>query len=308
MSGPGMHLEDGALVRLLDGQPAPGEDAGHLGGCAVCQARLRKLERLSAGFSRVVAAGRAAEPAPPADLWQRVQAAAGGGVRGGVAGGAQGMGAAGGAGAAGAGVVDLARERERRAGRGRVAPRRAGLPGSPAARAAAVAALLVGGALSAEPVRAWIADGFREVIAALGGGGADPVPVRVPSAAESAAPAITVSFVPAGDRLLLRIDEPQPTGSLVVVFEDRTDAVGEVLTEDEDASLVVLPDGFRARNAGGRDWSYRFRVPGTLAGVRVVIGGRTVAELTPADGSAVLELGSPTSGGPPPGEPASPPR
>lgn len=266
MSGRATHLDDGALIRVLDRQPAPEDDAGHLTDCAVCQARLRKLERLSAGFSRVLTAARPAEPAPPPDLWQRVQSAAPGGAEG--------------------AVIDLARERERRAGR-RAGPRW----GSPATRAAVVAGLLLAGALSAEPVRAWIADGIERAVLALRGGAPEPAPASVPGAVGSGAAAVTVSFVPAGDRLLVRIDEPQPAGTVHVVFEDRSDAMGEVLTEDEDASLLVLPDGFRARNAGGKDWSYRFRVPTTLARVAVVIGGRTVAELTPADGSAVLELG-----------------
>lgn len=264
MSDRAGHLDDGALVRVLDRQPTPGEEAAHLADCTLCRARLHTLEVRSAGFSELLMAGRAAEPAPPADLWQRVQAAAPGG--------------------AGGAVVDLARERERRAGRG------SGFPwGSPAARAAAVAGLLLAGALAAEPVRAWIAEGIERAVLALTG---DPqaAPGRAPAPAESAAPAVKVSFVPAGDRLLIRIDEPQPAGTVRVVFENRPDALGEVLTEDEDASLLVLPDGFRARNAGGKDWSYRFHVPATLAGVRVLIAGRPVAELMPADGSAVLEV------------------
>ena len=74
------------------------------------------------------------------------------------------------------------------------------------------------------------------------------------------------------------------------MFEDRADAVGEVLTADGTASLVVLPDGFRARNRPDSDWSYRFRVPSSLRSVTVEVGGEAMAELTPAAGMAEVGL------------------
>ena len=260
------HLDDAALVRVIDRQTTPDDDDAHLAGCDACQARLRTLQARSAGFSRALASARAAEPAPPADLWRRVQAAA--------AAGPQSV------------VVDLGRERQRRA-RGHAGPRW----GTPAMRAAAVALLLVGGALTAEPVRAWIAGAIETAVLALRGGPADPTgtgPVPMPTAPS----AVTVSFIPAVDRLVLRIDESQPAGTVHVIFENRPDALGEVLTEDEDASLLVLPDGFRARNVGEKEWSYRFTLPATLAGARIVVAGRTVAEPAPEDGELRLDLGA----------------
>lgn len=261
------HLDDGALVRTLDGQPVAGDEAGHLHDCAVCRARLRTLAGRSAGFTRAVAGTRAADPAPPPELWDRIQAAASAGP------------------AEGAGV-DLGRERERRAARGLRARR---LPGSPLARAAVVVGVLLVGALVAEPVRAWIGSAIGRAVGALRGE-SEFEPAPFPAAADPGS-AVAVSFVPAGDRLVIRVDEPQQAGTVRVVFEDRADAVGEVLTADETASLVVLPDGFRARNRADSDWSYRFRLPSSLRSVTVEVGGEEMAELTPAAGVAEVGLG-----------------
>lgn len=154
------------------------------------------------------------------------------------------------------------------------------------ATAAAMAVLLFAGALTAQPVRQWLAAGIERVVSALRGdadGGATPT-------TESATTAVAVSFVPAVDRIEIRIDEMQRMGTVAVIFEDRQDALGEVLTDDSDAALLVLPDGFRVRNDSARTWSYRFRLPATLDGARLVVHGEVVADLAAADGSVVLPL------------------
>lgn len=260
------HLDDGVLVRLLDRERVAWKDVAHLESCAWCQARSARVAGRSARFSAALASGILHEAEPPTDLWARVQAAAALEPD---------------AWRAGDGAVldlDHARRRHpRRVTRGR---------GRSMATAAVMAVLLFAGALTAQPVRDWLAAGIERVVSALRGdadGGAEPT-------AESATTALAVSFVPAVDRIEIRIDERQRAGTVAVVFEDRQDALGEVLTDDNDAALLVLPDGFRVRNDSARTWSYRFRLPATLDGARIVVHGEVVAELVPADGNAVLPL------------------
>lgn len=60
MSDTALHLDDGTLVRVLDGSLLPGESPEHLADCERCLERLGELEETSAvvSFARV-AAGRA---------------------------------------------------------------------------------------------------------------------------------------------------------------------------------------------------------------------------------------------------------
>jgi predicted anti-sigma-YlaC factor YlaD len=87
----GPHIEDGDLVRLLDGECPPQEERllrTHLGECADCRREADELERLSKGFSLALergdpasAAGEAGEirqdeavvPRLPAHRWTRFQ-------------------------------------------------------------------------------------------------------------------------------------------------------------------------------------------------------------------------------------------
>lgn len=261
------HLDDGTLVRLLDRERVAWSDVAHLESCSSCQARSARLAGRSARFSAALASGIPDEAQPPTDLWARVQAAAtlepdawqaGDGVR-----------------------LDLDHARRRR----HHSPTRASR-GRPVATAAALAMLLFAGALTAQPVRQWLAAGIERAVSALRGdvdGGAEPT-------VESATTAVAVSFVPAVDRIEIRIDERQGEGAVAVLFEDRRDALGEVLTDDNDAALLVLPDGFRVRNDSGRTWSYRFRLPATLEGARVTVHGEVIADVAAADGNILLPL------------------
>ncbi|HEX8451164.1 MAG TPA: zf-HC2 domain-containing protein [Longimicrobium sp.] len=64
------HLDDGALVRLIDGEAADGERAGveaHLAACPVCAARLGSLRRRSVNLGVLLARGDFAVPAAPSD-------------------------------------------------------------------------------------------------------------------------------------------------------------------------------------------------------------------------------------------------
>jgi hypothetical protein len=139
-------------------------------------------------------------------------------------------------------------------------------------RAAALAGLLVTGALIAEPSRQWIIDRFSTTDTTIDP--TQPIDQFEPVAAAA-------GFVPRSGTILIRIDSRQQDGTITLHFEERADVMGEVITDDPDADLLVLPpDGFHVRNEQGDTWSFRFRVP---LGVRVQlqIAGVAVAGIEP---------------------------
>ena len=52
-------------------------------------------------------------------------------------------------------------------------------------------------------------------------------------------------------------------------------------------ALLVRPDGFHVRNGAADDAHYEFRLPATLARVRVQVGDRIIATLSPGEASVV---------------------
>lgn len=256
MNATGPHLDDGAIVRLLDEQPLPGEHDGHLSTCATCHRRLATLNRESDGLTRLLRDARLAEPGPPADLWARVQAGANRSLAGDDADGGPRP-------QLGEGAVRGARHTR--------------WPRHSLAAAAVLACLVIAGALTAEPVRDWISGALRSVTTLLG-----------PD--DTASSSVAVSFVPVADTLTISFDEVQQQGVAHVVLEDRSDAQAEIMTDDPNATLLVLADGFRVRNAAGLTWSYRFQLPRTLAQVRIVVAGRTVQIIAPAEGRTVVDV------------------
>lgn len=229
------HLDDADLVRILDLEPEPAtvEMKSHIGECAECASRLRQLEARASALSALLESSRPAMPAPPADLRDRIAAR----------------------------VATIPQDRSRR---------RWWTTGL--ARAAALAGLLITGALVAEPSRQWIID--RVVPRA-------PAVENAVPGTRSAPVATQVGFVPSGNAIVIRIDNRQRDGTVTLQFEDRSDVMGEVITDDPDADLLAMPPtGFRIRNEEGDTWSYRFRVP---LGVRVevIVAGATVAAIEP---------------------------
>lgn len=238
-TGP-QHLDDAALVRILDRQPLHDDDSsqlsGHLARCDDCRARYRSIERRDQALQGLLQRARPAEPAPPADLLER--------------------------------ALETARRRAR-------GPRRRA--DSPLLRAAAVAAILFAGALTAEPVREWLGATARQLMAALAP--LTPPPPATPiTPAPSADDAVEVTIVPAGDRLVLRFDAAEPGAVARIRFQERVDASGQILGNAPAPGLVALTDGFRVRNAGVRGTHYRFTVPAGMP-VEIRIGDRVAETL-----------------------------
>ncbi len=124
----GLHLDDTALVRIIDGEAADRENAAsHLDLCGTCRFRLRRMKAQSDRLARLLEHTAAALP-PPAYDADFLEILHGGGVRGRDA----------------AVAADGRGHRARTAGRSRMMRRWAA--------AAAFAGLL----LSVSPVRAWV--------------------------------------------------------------------------------------------------------------------------------------------------------
>lgn len=258
MNGTGRgHLEDGAILRILDAEPFEAGEVEHVEACDVCRRRAEELRWRTAALSEVLAGADEVWGQVPEDLWEGIQS--------------------------NPSEEPPAGRPEKRGRRPRLDPRRWGW----AAQAAAVAGILMAGGLAAEPVREWV----RQAVVELLG---DPVPDPVPApATEIDAPAaVTARFIPEGPEVVLRLDSPQDAGTLTVRFEARSDAQGQIFTTDQDADLVVNPDGFRALNEPDDEWSYRFLVPEGLEGVTVWVAGQLVRTLPSAPGGEhTLSLG-----------------
>lgn len=231
------HLDDGALVRILDRQPLPDDDTAHLEGCDLCMARYRVIERRTGAFHGIMDRAVPAEPAPPPDLLERARGAT----------------------------------------RGPTGARGRGIGISPG-RAAAVIALLVAGALAAEPVRDWVTEAARELAVTLGLA-ERPTPPALGAGVE-------VTIDPVGDTLVLRFDAPEPGGLARITFHDRPEASGRAPDDPSASGLVALPDGFRIRNADAAGSRYRFTAPAGML-VEVRVGDRMIAALRGEPGEEV---------------------
>lgn len=250
-----MHLTDGTLVGIIDGLPLPQEvDEDHLNRCTACQQRAAMLEARLRRLTLALDEARAAEPPPPADLWDRVRAA----------------------GDRRQAVPALPDPHVLHTGSKPSAPRPRMSQHAwkrPIRIAAALAGLLIAGSLTAESVREWLADGVVHVVTALRGG--NPIP---PVEADAA---VSVRVMPVGESMDIQLEHSQQSGVLRVTFEERDDALAEIITSDVDADVLVLPDAFHVRNGSARNWSYRFRFPDRLSAVRIVVDGALVAALRP---------------------------
>ena len=233
------HLPDGALIRWIDSETAPAEREelwAHLEQCDGCAERLDLLQRRSVRLSALLVATQ-----PPVPEW----VPSGASVQ--------------------AEVVSIESARERRA------LRSAALSRAPWLRIAAGLALLLAIGVVAPPVRAWVVEwagrGWGEVAAVFGAGEREVGP---PAATD---PGHTrVSFVPAGEELVLEIARRQTGGALILQVHDAADATVEV-RGGRGENVLVLPERVRVENPAGSSADYRVTLPPGLESVRVRVGG-----------------------------------
>jgi pyruvate/2-oxoglutarate dehydrogenase complex dihydrolipoamide acyltransferase (E2) component len=241
------HLDDGALVRLIDGEAAEDERAGveaHLAACPVCAARLGSLRRRSVNLGLLLARGDFAVPAPSVPA---------------------------------APMDELAARREAR----RAAP---AAPSRVWLRAAAVAALVIGAGLFSSPVRAWFRD-LLGGAASNAPVAVQPAPAPAPAPAEgSPATSARVRFTPQGDELAVEIAHAQASGALVLATSPSSAATAEVRAPAGAlADLLVLPTGLRIDNRETSVAEYHVAVPTTVQRVRVRIGTAPALTVTAAE-------------------------
>jgi hypothetical protein len=176
----------------------------------------------------------------------------------------------------GAGVeVDLlARARAREAVRqvNRTARGRSqwGLP----LRAAAAVALILVGALAADPLLAWVHDHWWP------GKHAERVVETLPAAtvAPEAKHGPVVLFEPTSGTFEISIANPQTTGSIRLQVRDVARASAEVSNPGEEA-ILVLPSGLHVENQASSEASYTLTLPASLRKVEVTIGDRRATTL-----------------------------
>ena len=134
-------------------------------------------------------------------------------------------------------------------------------------RAAAVIALLIGGAVAVPPVRAWIANVARVAWARVTG---ESTRVEPRPGGTGTTEAGAVSFVPAGVALTIRV--PARAGARLIletVEGNRVTAVG--INGHAVPGLVVLPEELRLGLPSDSS-DYLVRIPAGLTGVRVMVG------------------------------------
>jgi anti-sigma factor RsiW len=244
------HVDDGDLVRLLDGEldpPAAAAIRDHLAACDDCARTHDRLARRSESLAGMLDASAAtldpppvAEGSPGAAAPRRGRPSA---------------------------VAD-----ENRPARDRGLMRSAGRTGAVTRegrsrwwRVAAAVALLLGAGLLAPPVRAWVADRIDDVRERIVG-----EPPGEPTGADAAG--ATVLRLPApGPRLVVESTRPGARSVLVVRRVAGEEAVLEV--PGPGATVVVLQDGFRLEE-GAEGLEYLLGAPSSVE--RIV--------LRPADG------------------------
>ena len=246
------HPDDGALLRLLDGED-DGDTAAareHVATCADCRRRLatlrRRGERLAVLLARTDFPVPASAPGPVGevasdDAIPAIEASPSSDAK----------------------VIPL----RRRTAAASTDSRRTWL------RAAAIVLLVLGVGVVATPARAWIAAFLSDLM-----GGGDPAPVETPVAPPTvdqppAAPAASssVRFVPAGSTFRIDVAHEQAAGGLTLLRAEGESATAEVLGGEAD--LLVLPSGLRIGNRAGSAADYRVSVPAGVRRVTVRVGG-----------------------------------
>lgn len=152
-------------------------------------------------------------------------------------------------------------------------------------RAAALAALLLGGAVLASPARAWITEWIaRQWTAATAAPGAESASPPTPASTSGGAAGTRVRFVPAAATFEVDFAARQPGGVLLLEQGNGSDVVVvEVVRGAPGAELLVLPAGVRVRNPANGPAAYRVTVPPGVEQVRVRIAGDAAGDFGGAE-------------------------
>jgi anti-sigma factor RsiW len=192
-------------------------------------------------------------------------------------------------------IDELARLRALNAARGAVARHPAGSPAAQTAfltRIAAVAALLVFGAVAASPVRAWFSEWLTPGIQSE----------SIPPAAQTAEPVRPslgppISFRPAGGVFRIELAYPQAVGTITVGVGNSDRATAQLLGA-QDESILVLPSGLRVENGPASTASYRIDLPAEpRSSLQIDPGTGVIEEITvaPGDVPVMIDLAGGTS-------------
>ena len=150
-------------------------------------------------------------------------------------------------------------------------------------RAAAAIALIVFGALGANPLFAWVREhvvpGARshETVLTL------PATTVVPEVRRGP----VVLFEPTMGIFTVTVANPQPVGTIRLQISDVERASAEVSNPGNEA-ILVLPSGLSVQNSATSLASYTITLPRALRKVSVKIGDRTVATIIPEPDSGTI--------------------
>ena len=160
-----------------------------------------------------------------------------------------------------------------------------------AVRVAAATAAVLAIALTAAPVRAFVAAGWQAVMTLFSAASTPAFDVQQASS--------LVSFVPQGEDFLVDFVNTQSRGTLSVVVDTGVAASARVLGGDGLDELIVLQAGLRVRNRTVSSSDFELRLPPSLRNIEIRIAGRTVATFstTGLSGGARWEVDLSTSGG-----------
>lgn len=231
------HPEDGELVRYLDHQ-LPHEERRalltHLSECADCAARLSKLKHESDTVSAYLGS-----------LHEYVA------------------------------VDEVARARSLSAARQAARARRSNVPARTRmwARAAAAAGVIVLGAYTVQPVRAWVTDQLDRIF-----GDAPASPTATIAEESVLARGSRVTFNPVNEVFVLEIEHLQASGAVVLEVRDQQEASAQILS-GRDESILVLPGGLRVENEPSSEAIYSVTLPARFRLVQIFAGGRPIAIL-----------------------------
>lgn len=249
-TGDDQHVSEADLVRYIDGELTVAERARvaeHLLGCRGCAAELESLRSARDGFAALLAGSPVEEldSARRAMTFAALQAAA-----------------------------------EESAPAPDIAPRREA-PGVRTAlrllRAAAVGAVLLGGALVYPPSRAAVADLFNAAVdrAERIAGIEQPVAeqrIRLTGTG--------IGYIPRSETFVVEIESRQNSGALVLGVASGASVNATAHGGHEIVDLVILPGGMRIANTSEATSDYAVSLPQTLRQVRVIIPGEEDLVLT----------------------------